>query len=213
MASTRETLLARIRQNKPDLVPLPDVPTFVNETDDSFAHFRDALAFVGGKLIELKVGDSLGDLLKLTFPDAQRIASSMPLSWLSLIPIGPETEKDVLEQIDLTILKGEFGVAENAAIWLPEPSMMNRSLPFITQHLVLVVDQNALVPNMHVAYQHVDRESLTYGVFICGPSKTADIEQSLVVGAHGPRSLTIVLTSEKKEVSQKKKEKRVKTPE
>ena len=196
MASTRETLLDRIRQNKPDLVPLPDVPTFVNETDDSFARFRDALAFVGGKLIELKAGDSLGDLLRLTFPDAQRIASFMPLSPLSLTPIGSETEKNVLEQIDLTILKGEFGVAENAAIWLPEPNMMNRSLPFITQHLVLVINRDAIVPNMHVAYQRVDRKSLTYGVFIAGPSKTADIEQSLVIGAHGARSLTVVLITD-----------------
>lgn len=196
MASTRETLLARIRQNKPDLVPLPDVPTFVNETDDSFARFRDALAFVGGKLMELKAGDLLEEQLQLAFPDAQRIASSRPLSRLSLTPIGPETGKDVLEQIDLAILKGEFGVAENAAIWLPEPNMMNRSLPFITQHLVLVINRSDLVPNMHVAYQRIDRKSLSYGVFIAGPSKTADIEQSLVIGAHGARSLTVVLISD-----------------
>ena len=196
MASTRETLLARIRQNKPDLVPLPDVPTFVNETDDSFARFRDALAFVGGKLMELEAGDLLEEQLKLAFPDAIRIASSIPLSRLNLTPIGPETGKDVLEQIDLAILKGEFGVAENAAIWLPEPNMMNRSLPFITQHLVLVINRSDLVPNMHVAYQRIDRKSLTYGVFIAGPSKTADIEQSLVIGAHGARSLTVVLISD-----------------
>ena len=117
----------------------------------------------------------------------------MSLLPLNLTPIGPETGKDVLEQIDLTILKGEFGVAENAAIWLPEPNMMNRSLPFITQHLVLVINRDALVPNMHVAYQQVDRKSLTYGVFVAGPSKTADIEQSLVIGAHGARSLTVML--------------------
>lgn len=196
MASTRDILLARIRQNKPELVPLPNVPTFVNEADDLLARFRDTLAFVGGKLIELNPGDSLGEVLRLAFPDAQRIASSLALPPLHLVPIGPETEKDVLEQIDLTILTGEFGVAENAAVWLPEPNMMNRALPFITQHLVFVVRRDALVPNMHVAYQRIDQKSLTYGVFIAGPSKTADIEQSLVIGAHGARSLTVVLISD-----------------
>ncbi|UFH53806.1 lactate utilization protein C [Spirosoma sp. KNUC1025] len=195
--STRDQLLARVRQNKPELLPLPETPTFVNEADDVFTRFRDALAFVGGKLMELKPGDSIGKQLRQAFPDAQRIASSLPIPEFDLIPVSSETDKMVLEQTDLTILKGEFVVAENGAVWVPEPNMLNRSLPFITQHLVLVVDRSTLVPNMHVAYQHIDRDSLTYGVFICGPSKTADIEQSLVVGAHGARSLTIVLTNDK----------------
>ncbi|MBD2752332.1 LutC/YkgG family protein [Spirosoma validum] len=194
--STRDQLLTRIRQNKPEPLPLPDVPTFVNESDDQFARFRDALAFVGGKLLELNPGDSLGEQLRQAFPDAERIASSVPIPEFKLVSIDTETDKMVIEQIDLAVLKGEFVVAENGAVWLPEPNMLNRSLPFITQHLVLVVDRSTLVPNMHVAYQHVDRNSLTYGTFICGPSKTADIEQSLVVGAHGARSLTIVLTTE-----------------
>lgn len=193
--STRDQLLARVRQNKPEPLLLPDIPTFVNEADDLFTRFRESLTFVGGKLLELNPGDSLGELLRRSFPDAQRVASSLLLPELELITVDVETDKLILEQMDLAVLKGEFFVAENAAVWLPEPNMLNRSLPFITQHLVLVVDRDSLVPNMHIAYQHVDRESLTYGVFICGPSKTADIEQSLVVGAHGARSLTIVLTT------------------
>ena len=194
--STRDQLLLRIRQNKPEPLPLPDVPTFVDEADDLSVRFREALAFVGGNLLEVNPGDSLGNAIRQTFPDAVRIASALPLPELDLITVDIETDKTVLEQVDLAILKGEFIVAENAAVWVPEPNMLNRSLPFITQHLVLVVSRDALVPNMHIAYQHIDRKSLTYGVFICGPSKTADIEQSLVIGAHGARSLTIVLTDE-----------------
>lgn len=194
--STRDQLLARVRQNKPEPLPLPDVPTFVNEADDLFTRFREALTFVGGQLLEPEPGKSLGEQLRQAFPDAQRVASAIPLPELDLITVDIETNKIILEQMDLAVLKGEFFVAENAAVWLPEPNMLNRSLPFITQHLVLVVDRDTLVPNMHIAYQHIDRESLTYGVFICGPSKTADIEQSLVVGAHGARSLTIILVTE-----------------
>lgn len=197
--NTRDQLLARVRQNKPEPLPLPDVPTFVNEADDLFTRFRDALAFVGGQLLELNPGDSIGKQLRQAFPEAQRIVSSLSLPEFDLISVGPETDKLVLEQTDLAVLKGEFVVAENGAVWLPEPNMLNRSLPFITQHLVLVVDRSTLIPNMHIAYQQIDRASLTYGVFICGPSKTADIEQSLVVGAHGARSLTVVLTSERQD--------------
>jgi L-lactate dehydrogenase complex protein LldG len=191
--TSRDQILSRARQNKPDLLPLPEVPTFVDETDDLIDRFKKALAFVGGTLLELADGTSLSDQIRQTFPDAERIASSLDLPGINLMPIDTSTDKNVLEQVDLAVLAGEFAVAENAAIWLPEANMLNRSLPFITQHLVLVVAKAQLVPNMHVAYQRIDRASLSYGVFIAGPSKTADIEQSLVVGAHGARSLMVVL--------------------
>lgn len=192
--TSRDQMLARVRQNKPEPLPLPDVPTFVNPADDLRDRFEKALAFVGGQLFDLATSaESLSDYLRRTFPQAERIASSVLLPGLTLTPVGPETDKQLLERIDVAVLRGEFAVAENAAVWMPEPNMLHRALPFIAQYLVLVVDRAALVPNMHVAYQRIDRSALTYGVFIAGPSKTADIEQSLVIGAHGARSLTIVL--------------------
>ena len=215
--TTRDKLLDRVRQNKPEALPLPSVPTFVNDTDDLLDRFKKALAFVGGQLVELrsgqpgsavdgsasgdaKRGDLINDLLSVylrqTFPNAQRIASVIPLLGLerTSVAVGPETDKVLLEQIDVAILPGAFVVAENAAVWLPEENMLHRALPFIAQHLMLVVNRNTIVPNMHVAYQKIDKQALTYGTFIAGPSKTADIEQSLVIGAHGARSLTIILT-------------------
>lgn len=192
--TTRDTMLARIARNKPDSLPLPNVPAFVNSTDDLYARFGEVLAFVGGQVLDLSnSSDTLVDYLRRTFPDARQIASSVPLPGLSIVPVDAETDKNELERIDVAVLRGEFAVAENAAVWVPEPNMLHRALPFIAQYLVLVVDRAALVPNMHVAYQRVDRASLTYGTFIAGPSKTADIEQSLVIGAHGARGLTVVL--------------------
>lgn len=192
--TTRDQMLARIRQNRPDVLPLPEVPTFVDDADDQRDRFEKALAFVGGQLLDVKLaGESLPEYLRRTFPNAERIASSVPLPGLTLTPVGSATDKQTLERIDVAVLRGEFAVAENAAVWVPEPNMMHRALPFIAQYLVLVVASDAIVPNMHVAYQRIDRSSLTYGTFIAGPSKTADIEQSLVIGAHGARSLTVVL--------------------
>ncbi len=98
-----------------------------------------------------------------------------------------------LAGVDLAVLHARLGVAENGAMWLSETEMVYRALPFITQHLILVLDRAALVPTMHVAYRRIDIRQTGFGVFVAGPSKTADIEQSLVIGAHGPRSLTVVL--------------------
>jgi L-lactate dehydrogenase complex protein LldG len=69
--------------------------------------------------------------------------------------------------------------------------MPHRVAPFICQHLVINVSK--IVPNMHAAYAELKKPNSSFGLFLAGPSKTADIEQSLVIGAHGARSLTVVI--------------------
>jgi len=95
--------------------------------------------------------------------------------------------------VELAVLKGHFGVAENGAIWITEDLMGHRALPFISQHLAIVIKRDSIVPTMHEAYQHIADAGYGFGTFIAGPSKTADIEQSLVLGAHGARSMTVFL--------------------
>jgi L-lactate dehydrogenase complex protein LldG len=96
-------------------------------------------------------------------------------------------------KLDLAILKGQFGVAENGAIWLDDSELRLRAIPFITEHLVIVISRDSLVATMHQAYDRIGDQHSGFGLFIAGPSKTADIEQSLVIGAHGAKSLMVVL--------------------
>ena len=98
-----------------------------------------------------------------------------------------------LEAVDVLIIRGGVAVAENGAVWIPESRMVNRLLPFISRRLVVVVEEQAIVPTLHEAYALVQTDKEGYGAFIAGPSKTADIEQSLVVGAHGPLSFRVVI--------------------
>jgi L-lactate dehydrogenase complex protein LldG len=98
-----------------------------------------------------------------------------------------------LENLEVAVIRGIFGVAENSAIWVTDASVKIRVLPFICQHLVVVLDRNDILNNMHEAYARIGNDGYGFGVFIAGPSKTADIEQSLVLGAHGPRSMTVFL--------------------
>ena len=86
-----------------------------------------------------------------------------------------------------------LGVAENGAVWLAESQLVHRAAPFLTQHLAILLDRGQIVWNMHQAYTRLQVDAEAFGVFIAGPSKTADIEQALVIGAHGPRSLTVML--------------------
>ncbi|MDR1758113.1 MAG: LUD domain-containing protein [Bacteroidales bacterium] len=100
-----------------------------------------------------------------------------------------------MEKIDTALFAGRFAVAENGAIWLEDEDLPQRVLPFITQKLVLQIHVSKVVDTMQEAYQQISLQNTGFGVFISGPSKTADIEQSLVYGAHGARELTVIMLS------------------
>ena len=98
-----------------------------------------------------------------------------------------------MERLDLAVIEGQFGVAENGAVWVSDKNFYHRSIPFITSHLIIILREEDFVENMHAACSRLVGFNERYGVFISGPSKTADIEQSLVIGAQGALSVTISL--------------------
>ena len=97
-----------------------------------------------------------------------------------------------LDGTDVAIINGRFGVCENGAVWIQQ-DVEQRAIYFISEALVILVDKNKLVNNMHEAYTRIDTGKYGYGVFISGPSKTADIEQALVMGAHGAKEVIVIL--------------------
>jgi L-lactate dehydrogenase complex protein LldG len=164
--SARDQILGKIQP----LDPIKHPGDFKGASEDF--DFRTALAVVGARIMTKEE-------LEIEFPDRRRFDKTM--DGLSLADV------EVLE------IDGEFGVAENGAIWLTEDALPHRVAPFICQHLVIYVKK--IVPHMHAAYEELGKVNSGFGLFLSGPSKTADIEQSLVIGAHGARSLTIVINS------------------
>ena len=192
--NSRELILNSITLRKPTLSLLPEVPLFERNDVDLVAHFKEMLQLAGGHAIEWAEDFDLMACIFDIYPDAKTIWSNV--GDVKSLRIKPEsiTDSHLLQDVDMAIIKGEIGVAENAAIWIGRSSISHRVLPFITQHLVVLLDKTKLVWNMHQAYQQPELTNLDgFGVFISGPSKTADIEQSLVIGAHGSRSLTVFL--------------------
>jgi len=207
--STRDSILRAVRENRPEEAEAPEVPQFKGVSDGSqpeelVARFATAVETVGGSCDECPAAeaDALLEVIRRHYPSTRNIACAPDCPPLSTIEVGPDEPPADLVEIELAIVRGRLGAAENGAVWVDGESLPHPALPFVAEHLVLLLDRAALVADMHDAYRVLSgRDSADpqagewpgYGVFISGPSKTADIEQSLVMGAQGPRSALVVL--------------------
>ena len=190
---SRARILENIRKAEVPFKPLPTLsPGAVIE--DLIAAFSEVLVSIGGRVFLVRDHDEIAHQVSTLFSNQQRILSVVPgLPWHA--PKFSDDPHD-LQDVDLAIIQGHLAVAENGAVWVTDLLMGDRSLPFIAQHLALVVPTKNVVATLSEAYDRIEGQSFEFGTFIAGPSKTADIEQSLVLGAHGPKSLTVYLVSQ-----------------
>ena len=186
--TSKEKILDSIRKNNiVKDVKLPSYENFGNKFEDKFQTFSTMIESVGGKALVINKED-LDKTIKELYPDEKQIACNVEACNLGNFDSNSIDDAHDLKDIDLAIVKGNFAVAENGAIWMKNESNRHRALYFIAQNIVIVIDEKEILDNMHEAYKRISFEDSGYGVFISGPSKTADIEQSLVIGAHGPKS-------------------------
>ena len=190
---SREQILNNIARANVKETPLADLKETLGKGSNGAGEFVAILEKIGGKVVEVKDWAALGHYVLHHFSTVTRIFTTIPeLPWFSA---QLSNDPHAFENVDFAILKGHFGVAENGAVWITDKLMGDRSIPFISQHLALVINKQDIVPTLHAAYERISSDSYEYGTFIAGPSKTADIEQSLVLGAHGPKSMIVFLMS------------------
>lgn len=188
MNPAKQRILAAIAANKPATTALPEIPNFA-APEDRLATFRRMLELTHTTVV--RPGD-VRLWLRDRYGTQAGVCSRVP-ELRGDVDAGRAASPRALAGVEVAILRASVGVAENGAMWVSESNCGQRVLPFIAQHLVLLLNAKNVVPHMHAGYAAIDVDADGFGVWIAGPSKTADIEQSLVIGAHGPRSLTVVV--------------------
>lgn len=190
--TSREQILAKVLQHQPNAQPLPADSSTVFPASNPLESFATVLRNIGGSCIEVDDYQAVQRYINDNFP-GQRIVST--LTELSAISEQGWENQDPhsYADIDLAVISAHFGVAENAALWITEQLMHQRAVPFICQQLAVVLNRTEIVQTMHDVYEKIGNTDYGFGSFIAGPSKTADIEQSLVLGAHGPKGMTVFL--------------------
>ena len=192
--SSRDDILARVRQNQPPPQPLPPVPSFDTATGSALESFKAALVRMGGKLADAPADGNLDALIRKLFPDAKVICSATP-EVKGNRPIDTIRRPQELDDVDVGVVRAIYGVAETGSVWLTEVEFKVNTLGFLAQHLVVLLDPGRIVGNLHHAYRERAQFEARYGVFMTGPSATADIEGVLIHGAQGIRTLTVVLAA------------------
>ena len=206
--SSKEAILKKYRANVREKFDMPDLSDIKAITyPDPLLQFMNMTKSVGGNAIEVDKGRDINELIKELYPDAKEIASNLPeITIATRNPDEVGRARD-LNGTDVGIIRGCFGVAENACVWIPQ-QMKEKAVCFISENLVILLDKKQIVNNMHEAYKRLSEssgktagnsdgfEEYGYGTFISGPSKTADIAQVLVMGAQAARSATVLLLDE-----------------
>lgn len=190
--TSREKILDAVKKNQPQYKELPNLDTFMKDDVESVSGFIQVLTAIGGTGHIVDSYAAIENIIRQEYKEAQRI-----VSLCKELSLPGETEKSMdpheLDTVDLAVISAQFGVAENGAVWVTDDMLPQRVLPFITQQLAVIIKRTDIVPTMHHAYERIGSADYGFGAFIAGPSKTADIEQSLVLGAHGPKTMRVFI--------------------
>lgn len=163
--SARDDILAAIRSAAvPPAPPTHHPSTPVEHEGDLHGAFLRMLTEVGGQGVIRPAGQPLESMLAELLGAARQ---------------------------DAIVVRGRFAVAENAAVYVDAADLSARNDIVRAEHLVVIVPFSAIVPTLHEAMRLMPADSAC-GWFLSGPSKTADIEQSLVFGAQGSRTHRVV---------------------
>lgn len=185
----KEDFLNKLRKNTHVQYDMPDMKIDGIQYVDILQQFIEMTKAVGGHVIEASKDDDPNDLVRMAYPDAEVFATNLPEIELSKLVNNaagkcnpdkvklrnPDTvaEANGLNGTDVGIVRGQIGVAENGCVWIPQ-TMKEKAMLFISEYLVIFLDRDGIVDNMHEAYDVIEMDPrYNFGTFISGPSKTA----------------------------------------
>ena len=190
--SARVAILAAVRAARPPAVARPESlrPTHNREGGLSRLDAFAAAATAAGATVTPAARSDLARIVAAATDGGVALLSFAAGVTSTMSAHG---DAHILSTLDVLVCESSLGVAENGAVWIATSDTVLRGALFLAARVVIVVGEEDLVDDLHQAYERIDVRSHSFGAFISGPSKTADIEQSLVIGAHGPKALTLVV--------------------
>lgn len=184
------------RKSHPGVYVGPDLPA-------SWDVFGTSLKSVGGALLTAtpSASEAIQAAIDMGRGPGRVVASAAAVPLLSGVSgweaATPTTTPQDWADVDLAIIRAELACAENAALLVSSTSLPERALAFLAQRILVLVPRDRLLGGFMAAQAELARrlaggEALHHATWMSGPSKTADIEQTLVIGAHGVCALAVM---------------------
>ena len=165
--------------------PITATPPLVAEASRDLpalaGRFRDELAAVSGETVFVSDADAVD-------AEIARIVRSRGL--------GPASSD--FTRADYAVLHADALIADTGSAVVIERTADRRLAPYLPRTCIIVADAPALHPTMSSASLAALQTAARRGdkgeaVIITGPARTADIEKTLVLGAHGPKHLIVIV--------------------
>ena len=154
--SSKEDILKKYRANIREQFDMPDLSDIKAITyPNPLMQFMNMTKSVGGNAIEVEKDCDINALIRELYPDAKEIASNLPeITITTRNPDEVGRARD-LNGTDVGVIRGSFGVAENACVWIPQ-QMKEKAVMFISENLVILLSKSQIVNNMHEAYKRIE---------------------------------------------------------
>jgi L-lactate dehydrogenase complex protein LldG len=203
--STRENILKRIREaslvsarNDFSAGKADEELYAPSSEQDLLIRFATELTQIGGSFVYCANEQELFNELKV-LSSARKFDRlySLDESLIKLFEKGGlmvNSDREDIGKTPLIITRSEFLIARLGSVLVSSKQMSGRLANFIPDLHIVIAEQNQVVEKVKDAIELLKKKydsmpSMT--TLITGPSRTADIEKTLVMGAHGPRELIV----------------------
>lgn len=202
--TARDEILARLGTSR---APMPDMKPRHRAFPNLAGEFADSLRAAKGEAFILPDLDAALDQVTAVFSELEATTivahRELPLSEIDLskrfpgqqfhYPDGPGDYRALCANADAGLTSAEFALAETGSLVLVSGTNQARMTSLLPPVHLVLLPESKILPSIFEWVEHRPEVFPANLVLVSGPSKTADIEQSLVVGVHGPGRLIVLV--------------------
>lgn len=188
---SRTSILERLRAASAEGPGLPDVPSYKIE-GDATQNFCKNLRAYDGEVVEFGSREEAAEYARREAAKCGRVFSGAA----GIAGDGIPADAAEAQTVSAAVVEAGLGVGETGSVWLTYDALQSPGAVLFSDHVFVLLDKSLIVDGMHTAYEKLNSTGwgeICYGSWFTGPSATADIEAVRVVGAQGPRALTVLL--------------------
>ncbi|MCP4725458.1 MAG: hypothetical protein GY863_10500 [bacterium] len=213
MSTARENILSRIRNAEKKATGVSSAINNIKSQDTLSEHeliekFSKELLLVSGEFHLMKNIEETAEIISkiliessinsiyITGEDLCTAISSKidkKTNRITFDDIGQNDFKNSIAGIPASLVRASYAIADTGTLAFIYDDCGNTLPHFLPECIFAVIEKSRLLPDQVELFEKVSPDEAKNMVFVTGPSRTADIEKVLVLGAHGPKRLIVLM--------------------